>query len=331
MTPPVPPPPLPPDPASFSAPLPPSPPLPCSAPLVPSEKTIPGVATAPVLVDSQPSSGDKGFQSSSQATPTKVEFNWAKNLDSASRFPESTAPVTTSAEGRPRVRISNGVFERGAKIHNDYIVGIFYGKAPSYGKIWGVLNYLWGKDRRKSKGSAPSQEWRQVPLASMKDNRPQAPGSSVTPQGEPSATFTGVSPVSKAKCKDKQIMDSEPSSSVSGSIVLASTSVPAPTEAGKPTICLTSDPVPPVTTESMELCSADSGFIMVSSRASQCAMVEVKKALVVTSNSFELLQNEQKDQGSDEGNQVSFPTEFSPSSSASVNRKQKKRKLRSSP
>lgn len=27
-------------------------------------------------------------------------------------------------------------------------MGIFYGNAPSYGKIWRVLNYLWGKDRR---------------------------------------------------------------------------------------------------------------------------------------------------------------------------------------
>ncbi|ESQ56246.1 hypothetical protein EUTSA_v10027586mg, partial [Eutrema salsugineum] len=35
--------------------------------------------------------------------------------------------------GRPRVKIPNAVFERGA---------------PSYGKIHAVLNFLWGKDRR---------------------------------------------------------------------------------------------------------------------------------------------------------------------------------------
>lgn len=44
--------------------------------------------------------------------------------------------------------MSNTVFERGAKLHSDYIVGLFYGNAPSYRKIWGVLNFLWGKDRR---------------------------------------------------------------------------------------------------------------------------------------------------------------------------------------
>lgn len=46
------------------------------------------------------------------------------------------------------MKIPNVVFERGAKAHSDYIVGIFYGNAPSYGKIWVVLNYLWGRDRR---------------------------------------------------------------------------------------------------------------------------------------------------------------------------------------
>lgn len=40
------------------------------------------------------------------------------------------------------------MFERGAELHSDYIVGIFYGNPPSYGKIWGVLNFLWGKDKR---------------------------------------------------------------------------------------------------------------------------------------------------------------------------------------
>ena len=51
-------------------------------------------------------------------------------------------------EKKKREQRRNAVFERGVKAHSDYIVGIFYGNAPSYGKIWGVLNYLWGKDRR---------------------------------------------------------------------------------------------------------------------------------------------------------------------------------------
>uniref|UniRef100_M4DEG8 DUF4283 domain-containing protein n=1 Tax=Brassica campestris TaxID=3711 RepID=M4DEG8_BRACM len=82
------------------------------------------------------------------SSSSNEEFNWAKNLSSASKFPISEAPVSTSSEGRPRVKVANGVFERGATLHKEFIVGIFYGKAPSYGKIWGVLNYLWGKDRR---------------------------------------------------------------------------------------------------------------------------------------------------------------------------------------
>lgn len=74
-------------------------------------------------------------------------FNWAKRF-SSSKFPKSSAKVTISAESRPRVKVPNSVFERGARIHSDFIVGIFYGNAPSYGKVLGVLNFLWGKDRR---------------------------------------------------------------------------------------------------------------------------------------------------------------------------------------
>lgn len=32
------------------------------------------------------------------------------------------------------------------RLHGDFLT-YFYGKAPSYGKIWGELNYLWGKDK----------------------------------------------------------------------------------------------------------------------------------------------------------------------------------------
>ncbi|KAF3563179.1 hypothetical protein DY000_02013969 [Brassica cretica] len=84
----------------------------------------------------------------SSSNPSESAYNWASNLNSASKFPPPSASVSMSADGRLRVKIPNGVFERRAKIHTDFIVGIFYGKAPSYGKIWAVLNYLWGKDRR---------------------------------------------------------------------------------------------------------------------------------------------------------------------------------------
>lgn len=97
---------------------------------------------------------DNKSGSSSDSVPKKgvcsqsSEFNWLSRVKATRNFPKSSIPVTHSAEGVPRVKIPNAVFERGAKAHSDYIVGIFYGNAPSYGKIWGVLNYLWGKDRR---------------------------------------------------------------------------------------------------------------------------------------------------------------------------------------
>ena len=93
---------------------------------------------------STPSSAGVPKGSTSQGS----EFNWLSRTKAARKFPNSAIPVTRSEDGVPRVKIPNVVFERGAKAHSDYIVGIFYGNAPSYGKIWGVLNYLWGKDRR---------------------------------------------------------------------------------------------------------------------------------------------------------------------------------------
>ncbi|KAG7532469.1 Zinc finger PMZ-type [Arabidopsis thaliana x Arabidopsis arenosa] len=105
-------------------------------PSVPIESSSPSVVS-PTSRVSNPTAGVLG-----------AGFNWAKNLTSSGKIPISSAPVSISTEGRPRVKVPNAVFERGAKLHEDYIVGVFYGKAPSYGKIWGVLNFLWGKDKR---------------------------------------------------------------------------------------------------------------------------------------------------------------------------------------
>ncbi|KAJ0262185.1 hypothetical protein HA466_0051620 [Hirschfeldia incana] len=116
-----------------------------SAPASVSNKTAPNLASRGTGSSPPPPAA---AQPSINPNPTQSDYNWASHLNSASKFPPSSATVSTSAEGKPRVKIPNGVFERGAKIHNDFIVGIFYGKAPSYGKIWAVLNYLWGKDKR---------------------------------------------------------------------------------------------------------------------------------------------------------------------------------------
>ncbi|WZY69933.1 hypothetical protein YC2023_002173 [Brassica napus] len=495
MTPPVPPPPLPPEPVPPCAPLLPSPssssppapsssspPAPSSSsPPAPSENAIPGVASK--MVDSQPSSSaSQGSQPTSKATTSKEAFNWAKNLDSAARFPVANAPVSTSAEGRPRVRISNGVFERGAKIHSDYIVGIFYGKAPSYGKIWGVLNYLWGKDRRVTinhlsknaylfyipspvlrnrilqhelwrVGDSPFfvTKWKSefctnppsldkapvwatinnvpfdlitpeglsnvcVPLGKVVDSKPFTSISSAEVKvivdltkplpaeielecedgsilllnviypwlpplcslcGErghkeslcpaaphraknqdkhrpsskksqkpnspaPNQEWRQIPPSSKSVAvpqeqifkeiqKDIQEKGLETSSSIQKDLDPVTPSVPA-----QPVVVLASDKLATdssslVISESMEISPDADGFIKVSPRSAQRSMVVANKTPVTTSNNFELLQVHTSDQETTEGNKIVLSTEFSPSSSASVTRKQKKRKLRNSP
>lgn len=87
---------------------------------------------------------DSSQEKVSSAHNTPMEFNWASRLPAASRFPKSSvsASVTITENGTPRVKVPNDVFERGAHLHSDYIVGIFYGNSPSYGNVWGVLNYL---------------------------------------------------------------------------------------------------------------------------------------------------------------------------------------------
>lgn len=55
------------------------------------------------------------------------------------------APTTSSPDGKPRVVIRDAVFERGAALHKQYVVGIFLGKMPDYGPIQSFINYMWGK------------------------------------------------------------------------------------------------------------------------------------------------------------------------------------------
>lgn len=127
-------------------------------PHLPYSGPVTGGSSASAYLDTLPSSSSadpslvkaKNKDPANLGQPKPVDdsgFHWAKRFTS-SKFPKTLAEVTISAEGRPRVKVPNAVFERGARIHSDFIVGIFYGNAPSYGKVWGVLNFLWGKDRR---------------------------------------------------------------------------------------------------------------------------------------------------------------------------------------
>ncbi|CAN6988286.1 unnamed protein product [Brassica rapa subsp. trilocularis] len=129
--------------SSFKEPVLPKPALPTHLENV--EATLSKTLPSPVTFGTVPKVVNSSEHSHASAAPT---FSWAERSKTAAKFPKSSVPVTLTKEGIPRLKVPNVVFERGAKFHSDYIVGIFYGNAPSYGKIWGVLNYLWGKDRR---------------------------------------------------------------------------------------------------------------------------------------------------------------------------------------
>ncbi|CAA7050921.1 unnamed protein product [Microthlaspi erraticum] len=58
------------------------------------------------------------------------------------------ASTTYSSEGKPRVAVPDAVFQRGAALHKEYVVGSFLGKMPDYGPIQSVLNYMWGKGHK---------------------------------------------------------------------------------------------------------------------------------------------------------------------------------------
>ena len=131
--------------------------------------------------------------------------------------------------------------------------------------------------------------------------------------------------------KDIQEKGLETSSSIQKDLDPVTPSVPA-----QPVVVLASDKLATdssslVISESMEISPDADGFIKVSPRSAQRSMVVANKTPVTTSNNFELLQVHTSDQETTEGNKIVLSTEFSPSSSASVTRKQKKRKLRNSP
>ncbi|XP_048602083.1 proline-rich protein 36-like [Brassica napus] len=80
----------------------------------------------------------KSPHSQTQTYAAKVRIPSDKSL-------KRLAPTTISPEGKPRVLIPDAVFERGAALHKQYVVGSFLGKMPDYGPIQSVLNFMWGK------------------------------------------------------------------------------------------------------------------------------------------------------------------------------------------
>ncbi|KAL0846402.1 hypothetical protein Bca101_019648 [Brassica carinata] len=128
------------------------PPTGASVPVSSTEVSPPSEAFVPVSVPVDNTSGPVILLQKINLVllppPRGSEFNWLSRAKDTKKFSKSSIHVPQSEAGIPRIKIPYAVFERGAKAHSDYIVGIFYGNAPSYGKIWRVLNYLWGKDRR---------------------------------------------------------------------------------------------------------------------------------------------------------------------------------------
>ncbi|VVA97124.1 unnamed protein product [Arabis nemorensis] len=89
--------------------------------------------------------------SASETTTTSQPNNntWAARIKvTADRSLKSLATPTISSNGVPRVRIPDAVFNKGAELHKDFIIGIFMGKTPSYSHIQSVLTHIWGRGRK---------------------------------------------------------------------------------------------------------------------------------------------------------------------------------------
>ena len=99
------------------------------------QNTIP----PPIIVPSQTSS-----QPNSSHNPPPA--NWAKNLKkSTDKSLKKVANPSFSPEGIPRIKVPDSVFKKGADLHQDFVLGIFLGKTPSFSQIQSVLTHIWGR------------------------------------------------------------------------------------------------------------------------------------------------------------------------------------------
>lgn len=103
-----------------------------------------------LLKNSSPSNNSTQPNSSHPKAPNQPKTTqpptWAdKAKIGADRSLSRLAPTEFSKTVIPQVTAPDAVFERGAALLQDYIVGFFFPKIPSYKAIENVLNYLWGK------------------------------------------------------------------------------------------------------------------------------------------------------------------------------------------
>ncbi|CAH2079702.1 unnamed protein product [Thlaspi arvense] len=87
-------------------------------------------------------SADPSILKSSQAETSSWAARMQASLDK--KLKKFSNP-SLSPDGIPRVKILVSVFQRGADLHQDFILGIFMGKTPSFGHIQSVLTHIWGK------------------------------------------------------------------------------------------------------------------------------------------------------------------------------------------
>ncbi|KAG5407030.1 hypothetical protein IGI04_013149 [Brassica rapa subsp. trilocularis] len=105
--------------------------------------SIPGSSPAPPPHTSSAPYSSPSTDSVPQTWADKAKLSTDKSLKRM-----STTSTSLSPEGIPRVSIPDEVFQRGALLHKDFIVGRFFGRVPSFKTIQNVLNYLWGKGNR---------------------------------------------------------------------------------------------------------------------------------------------------------------------------------------
>ncbi|KAG5396341.1 hypothetical protein IGI04_018155 [Brassica rapa subsp. trilocularis] len=94
----------------------------------------------------QSSSSQPATPSSKPASPPISYAEKAKPI--ADKTLRRVAPLSYSENGVPQVTIPDEVFQRGAELHKDFVLGSFLAKMPSYQAIQSVLNFMWGKGQK---------------------------------------------------------------------------------------------------------------------------------------------------------------------------------------
>ncbi|XP_056863927.1 uncharacterized protein LOC108850223 [Raphanus sativus] len=119
--------------------------LPLSLPVQPESahpKSLLATPPEPTPSSSVPDASNRPYQASQP--PSLVERIRLSEDITLQRL----APVSLSASGRPRVRISDDIFQIGANLHKDFIVCYYNGKAPPFNQIQSVLTHMWGRGKR---------------------------------------------------------------------------------------------------------------------------------------------------------------------------------------